>query len=53
MKSLLRAASLGALLLACGGCLPDNYWSSVAGSSGVAIISTLLSEFFKRLFQQV
>jgi len=53
MKRVFRAAGLAALLLSCGGCLPENYWSNVAGSSGVAIVSTVLSEFFSRLFQQI
>jgi hypothetical protein len=53
MKRMLRASSLVLVLLSCGGCLPDNYWSSVLGSSGTAIISTVLSEFFSRLFQQI
>lgn len=34
------------LFLSLGGCLPNNYLSSVAASSGVALISALLSDLY-------
>lgn len=53
MKRFLRFASVGGLLLAVGGCLPNQYWSNLAGNSIAAILSAVLSEFFNRLFQQI
>lgn len=40
-----------ATLLAFGGpCFPDNYFSSLVSSAGVAVSSALLSEIFNTLF---
>lgn len=40
-----------ATLLAFGGpCFPDNYFSSLVSSAGVAVSSALLSQVFNTLF---
>ncbi len=52
MKSRLTAVSVGLLLLTATGC-SSNYLTNLAGSTGVAAVSAILSEAFRRLFQQI
>jgi len=52
MKFVSRCAGIAVLLATCVGC-SSQYASNLVGSGGVAIVSTVLSEFFSRLFQQI
>lgn len=52
MKHFRRFAGLAALLTLCSGC-ESTYVTNLLGSSGSAIVGTVLSEFFRRLFQQI
>jgi hypothetical protein len=53
MKRCILALSAATLLAFAGPCFPNNYFSSLISSAGVAVSSALLSDVFNTLFPPV
>lgn len=52
MRLVWKLCGAVSILAVCSGC-ESRYATNLLGSTGVAVVSDVLSEFFNRLFQQI